>query len=102
MILPTGADSFREAVRIGAEVYHTLKKVIVAKVGDEGGFAMSVKENDEALEVLMQALEKSGHQEKVVIATDVAASEFYVANDKKYDLYSKNEELKGKKLMTSE
>lgn len=107
--MPVGAESFRDAVRIGAEVYHHLKKVIVAKygqdaanVGDEGGFAMPVKENDEALEVLMQALEKSGNQDKVVIATDVAASEFYIAAEKKYDLYSKSEELKGKKLMTSE
>merc|ERR1719265_2852673 len=79
MILPIGANSFREALQIGAEVYHVLKGVIKGKygqdatnVGDEGGFAPSVAENDEALEVLMQALEKSGHSDKVAIGTDVA------------------------------
>lgn len=109
MILPVGASSFREALQIGAEVYHNLKKVIQEKygqdatnVGDEGGFAPNVTENDEALEVLMKAIEKSGHMEKVKIGTDVAASEFYVADEKKYDLYWKDPEKKGKQLMTTE
>merc|ERR1719355_380168 len=74
MILPVGAATFKEAMKIGAEVYHTLKSVIKDKygqdacnVGDEGGFAPTVTENDEALQVLMQAIEKSGHKEKVKI-----------------------------------
>merc|ERR1719428_631093 len=97
MILPVGASSFREALRIGAEVYHTLKSVIKKKygqdacnVGDEGGFAPSVQDNNEALDVLMDALQQSGHAAKVKIGTDVAASEFYVADTKKYDLDFKN------------
>merc|ERR1712151_63555 len=97
MILPTGASSFREALQIGAEVYHNLKSVIKKKygqdacnVGDEGGFAPSVQDNNEALDVLMDAIKKSGHEAKVKIGTDVAASEFYVADTKKYDLDFKN------------
>jgi len=95
MICPVGAGTFREAINVGAEVYHTLKSVIKKKygqdacnVGDEGGFAPSVQDNNEALDVLMDAIEKSGHAAKVKIATDVAASEFY-ANGK-YDLDFKN------------
>merc|ERR1719272_184046 len=95
MILPVGASSFREALIIGAEVYHTLKGVIKNKygqdacnVGDEGGFAPSVTENDEALAVLMEAIKKSGHESKIKLATDVAASEFY--KDGIYDLDFKN------------
>merc|ERR1719174_3223421 len=109
MILPVGASSFREALQIGAEVYHTLKKVIQTKygqdatnVGDEGGFAPSVVESSEALDVLMLAIEKSGHKDTVKLGTDVAASEFYVADQKKYDLYWKDEKKKGTALMTSE
>merc|ERR1712228_962894 len=95
MIVPTGASSFKDAMIIGAEIYHTLKGVIKKKygqdacnVGDEGGFAPSVQDNDEALDILMDALEKSGHKDKIKIATDVAASEFY--KDGKYDLDFKN------------
>ncbi|CAJ1406813.1 unnamed protein product [Effrenium voratum] len=84
MILPTGAASFRNAMEIGAEVYHTLKGVIKKKygqdacnVGDEGGFAPNVQDNNEALDVLMEAIKKSGHEGKVKIGTDVAASEFW-------------------------
>merc|ERR1719169_12940 len=83
MILPVGAATFKEAMQVGAEVYHTLKTVIKKKygqdacnVGDEGGFAPSVQDNDEALDVLMEAIKKSGHDAKIKIATDVAASEF--------------------------
>merc|ERR1711935_532343 len=86
MILPTGCKSFKEAMIVGAEVYHTLKSCVKKKygqdacnVGDEGGFAPSVQDNNEALDVLMDALEKSGHKSKVEIGTDVAASEFYDA-----------------------
>merc|ERR1719235_519953 len=97
MIMPVGATSFKEAMRVGAEVYHTLKSVIKKKygqdacnVGDEGGFAPSVQDNNEALDVLMAAIEQSGHKEKVKIGTDVAASEFYNEKTKKYDLDFKN------------
>merc|ERR1712194_362605 len=99
MILPVGASSFREAMQIGAEVYHTLKGCIKKKygqdacnVGDEGGFAPSVQDNNEALDVLMDAIEKAGHKDKVKIGTDVAASEFY--KDGKYDLDFKNPDSK--------
>jgi len=99
MILPLGASSFREALVIGCEVYHTLKSVIKKKygqdacnVGDEGGFAPSVQDNNEALDVLMDAINKSGHAAKVKIGTDVAASEFY--KDGKYDLDFKNPDSK--------
>jgi enolase len=97
MILPTGAKSFKEALIVGAEVYHSLKSCIKKKygqdacnVGDEGGFAPSVQDNDEALDVLMDAIEKSGHKAKVKIGTDVAASEFWVGDIGKYDLDFKN------------
>ncbi|KAJ1079960.1 hypothetical protein NDU88_000182 [Pleurodeles waltl] len=91
MILPVGASTFREAMRIGAEVYHNLKNVIKAKygkdatnVGDEGGFAPNILENNEALELLKSAIEKAGYLDKIVIGMDVAASEFY--RNGKYDL----------------
>merc|ERR1719238_1291716 len=99
MILPTGASSFKDAMIVGCEVYHTLKKVIQKKygqdacnVGDEGGFAPSFQDNNEALDLLMEALAQSGHKDKVKIGTDVAASEFYNAETKKYDLDFKNPE----------
>ncbi|XP_074710594.1 alpha-enolase-like isoform X2 [Strix uralensis] len=90
VILPVGADSFKEALRIGAEVYHNLKNVIkkygkdATNVGDEGGFAPNILENKEALELLKTAISKAAYSEKVVIGMDVAASEFY--RDGKYDL----------------
>merc|ERR1719156_502659 len=99
MILPLGASTFKEALIIGCEVYHTLKSCIKKKygqdacnVGDEGGFAPSVQDNNEALDILMEAIEKSGHKDKVKIATDVAASEFYDAESKLYDLDFKNDD----------
>ncbi|KAK1890271.1 Beta-enolase [Dissostichus eleginoides] len=91
MILPVGAANFHEAMRIGAEVYHNLKNVIKAKygqdatnVGDEGGFAPNILENNEALELLKTAIEKAGYPDKIIIGMDVAASEFYRSG--KYDL----------------
>merc|ERR1712176_1355298 len=84
---------------IGAEVYRNLKSVIKKKygqdacnVGDEGGFAPSVQDNNEALDVLMEAIDKAGHSDKVKIGTDVAASEFY--KDGLYDLDFKNPDSK--------
>merc|ERR1712129_419063 len=97
MILPVGASSFKDAMIIGAEVYHTLKGVIkerygqdACNVGDEGGFAPNVQENDEALDALMEAIKKAGHEGKVKIGTDVAASEFFIEKTKQYDLDFKN------------
>jgi len=98
MILPVGASSFKEAMQIGAEVYHNLKAVTKKKygqdacnVGDEGGFAIPVQDNNEALNVLMEAIEKAGHKDKVKLGTDVAASEFWEADIKKYNLDFKAE-----------
>ncbi|KAI7905486.1 enolase [Cokeromyces recurvatus] len=95
MILPTGAKSFKEAMKMGSEVYHNLRSVIKAKygldatnVGDEGGFAPNIQKNEEGLELLVQAIEKAGYTGKVKIGMDCAASEFYKEN--KYDLDFKN------------
>ncbi|KAJ6331361.1 hypothetical protein OIU76_009858 [Salix suchowensis] len=97
MILPTGASSFKEAMKMGAEVYHHLKSVIKKKygqdatnVGDEGGFAPNIQDNQEGLELLKTAIAKAGYTGKVVIGMDVAASEFY-GTDKTYDLNFKEE-----------
>ncbi|WP_428235972.1 phosphopyruvate hydratase [Gracilimonas sp.] len=84
MIMPAGAQSFSNALQIGAEVFHNLKKVLSEKgystaVGDEGGFAPNLKSNEEAVEVILTAIEKAGYtpEEDVLIALDPAASEFY-------------------------
>ncbi|XP_066568398.1 gamma-enolase [Amia ocellicauda] len=91
MVLPVGADSFSDALRVGAELYHTLREVIKEKygqdatnVGDEGGFAPNILENKEALELIQTAIERAGFVDKVVIGMDVAASEFH--RDGQYDL----------------
>jgi enolase len=98
MILPTGCKTFKEALQTGAEVYQSLKKVVNAKygqdatnVGDEGGFAVPVQDNNEALDVLMQAIEAAGHTERIKIGTDVAASEFYEKEGNKYNLGFKSD-----------
>ena len=116
MLLPTGASNFTEAIKIGSETYHTLKKVISAKygidgeslarlyaasssridafprtavnVGDEGGFAPNVSSPEEALDLLTEAIKKAGYEGKIKIALDVASSEFY--KEGKYDLDFKN------------
>ncbi|KAI8876643.1 enolase [Backusella circina FSU 941] len=95
MILPTGAKSFKEAMKMGSEVYHNLQGVIKAKygldatnVGDEGGFAPNIQKNEEGLELLVEAIEKAGYTGKIKIGMDVAASEFF--KDNKYDLDFKN------------
>ena len=91
MIMPSGASSFKEALRMGAEIFHNLKKVLSAKgyntaVGDEGGFAPDLKSNEEALQVIVEAIEAAGYKagEDVLLALDVAASELY--KDGKYIL----------------
>jgi len=93
MIAPIGAGSFHEALQIGAEVYHSLKSVVKAKygkdaaaVGDEGGFAPNIQDNDEGLQALMDAIADAGHTGKVKIAMDIAASEFYIQEDQTYNL----------------
>jgi enolase len=98
MILPVGAQSFREALRCGAEVFHALKKLVDKKgypttVGDEGGFAPNVAGNDEAIQLILQAIEKAGYEagQDVVLGLDCAASEFY--KDGKYRLASEGLEL---------
>ncbi|MBI4876778.1 MAG: phosphopyruvate hydratase, partial [Acidobacteria bacterium] len=91
MVVPYGAAKFSEALRWGAEVFHTLKGVLKKRgystsVGDEGGFAPNLKSNDEALDVVMDAIVKAGYKpgEQIGIALDPAASEFYDASKKKY------------------
>jgi enolase len=93
MILPVGAPSFREALRYGAEIFHTLKKVLhdrglATAVGDEGGFAPNLDSNEEALEVIISAIEKAGYKvgKDVYLGLDVASSEFY--KDGHYELES--------------
>ncbi|KAF9934892.1 phosphopyruvate hydratase [Linnemannia zychae] len=107
MILPTGAKNFAEAMKIGSEVYHTLKSVIKKKygqdatnVGDEGGFAPNIQENGEGLELLKEAIEKAGYTGKVKIGMDVAASEFY--KNGKYDLDFKSSNSDPSKHLTGE
>ncbi|KJZ02031.1 phosphopyruvate hydratase [Pseudoalteromonas piscicida] len=91
MVQPVGAKSFREALRMGAEIFHSLKNVLKSRglntaVGDEGGFAPDLKSNEEALEVIVEAVAAAGYEmnKDVTLALDCAASEFYV--DGKYDL----------------
>ncbi|XP_057460097.1 enolase 1 [Actinidia eriantha] len=109
MILPVGASTFREAMKMGVEVYHHLKAVIKKKygqdatnVGDEGGFAPNIQENKEGLELLKTAIAKAGYTGKVVIGMDVAASEFYNEKDKTYDLNFKEENNDGSQKITGD
>ena len=93
MIMPVGAKSIREAIRMGAETFHALKKVLknkgqVTAVGDEGGFAPNLEDNEAPLKCIMEAIEAAGFKagEDICIAMDVAASEFYNTETKMYDL----------------
>ncbi|MDU3687684.1 MAG: phosphopyruvate hydratase [Anaerococcus hydrogenalis] len=93
MIFPLGAESFAHALQIGAEVFHNLKKVLSSKgyntsVGDEGGFAPNLKSNEEALEIICEAIKEAGYEpgKDVYIAMDCASSEFYNKEDGKYHL----------------
>jgi len=101
MILPTGATSFTEAMRMGSEVYHHLKAVIKAKfgldataVGDEGGFAPNILNNKDALDLIQDAIAKAGYTGKIEIGMDVAASEFFKGNNV-YDLDFKTDNNDG-------
>lgn len=93
MIMPVGAPTFKEALRMGAEVFHNLKKVLKDRglntgVGDEGGFAPDLKSNEEAIQVILEAIKKAGFEpgKDVFLALDVASSEFYDAETKTYVL----------------
>ena len=104
MILPVGASSIREAVRYGTEVFHALKSVLSAKglgttVGDEGGFAPNLSSNEEALEVILEAIDKAGFKagEDILLGLDVASSEFY--EDGKYNLASENKVLSAEEFI---
>ena len=97
MVMPFGAESFSEALRMGTEVFHHLKKVLQAggystNVGDEGGFAPNLGSNEEAIETILQAIEKAGYTpgEDIWIAMDAAASEFYSTDEKVYDFHKSN------------
>jgi enolase len=100
MIMPAGASSFAEALRMGAETFHALKAVLKAKgyntaVGDEGGFAPDLKSNEEALQVIMEAIKKAGYEagKQIFIALDPASSEYFNKETKKYELKSENKQL---------
>ncbi|MBI9054265.1 MAG: phosphopyruvate hydratase [Bacteroidales bacterium] len=100
MIMPVGAKSFSDALRMGTEVFHHLKAVLKTKghstnVGDEGGFAPNLSSNEEAIEVVLEAIEKAGYKagEEIYIALDAAASEFYDKDKKIYHFESTNEDL---------
>ncbi|HUV74937.1 MAG TPA: phosphopyruvate hydratase [Anaerolineae bacterium] len=104
MIMPVGAPSFQEALRWGTETYHSLKKVLKARgystgLGDEGGFAPSLKSNEEAIEVILEAIENAGYEPgvQIFIALDPAASEFY--EDGFYYLRKEGQRLKGEEMV---
>ncbi|MBK9671445.1 MAG: phosphopyruvate hydratase [Bacteroidetes bacterium] len=105
MIMPVGAENFSAAIRMGTEVFHHLKNVLKSKgystnVGDEGGFAPNLKSNEEAIQVVMQAIEKAGYKpgEDIYIAMDAASSEFYLADEKVYHFKKSS----GEKLSSSD
>ncbi len=104
MVMPVGAPSFAEALRWGAETYHALKKVLTTRgygtgVGDEGGFAPSLKSNEEALEVILEAIQQAGYRpgQDIYIALDPAASELF--DDGKYLLKKEGRTLSGEQMV---
>jgi len=104
MVVPFGASTFSEALRMGTEVFHHLKLVLKSKemttsVGDEGGFAPNLNSNEEALEVILEAIEKAGLKPgmDIYLALDVAASELYKNNT--YNLYSEGRQLKSEEMV---
>lgn len=105
MVMPVGADSFHEGLRMGTEIFHHLKKVLQTKghstnVGDEGGFAPNLGSNEEAIETILQAVEKAGYRpnEDILIALDAAASEFYHEEEQVYHFHQSD----GRKLSSGE
>jgi enolase len=108
MVMPLGAPNFAEALRWGAEIYHALKSVLkdkgyVTLVGDEGGYAPALKANNEAVEIILEAIAKAGFKagrgEQVAIALDPAASEFYDEETKIYNLRKEGKKLTGEQLV---
>lgn len=102
MIIPNGMPNFHEGLRCGAEVFHNLKAILKAKglatsVGDEGGFAPNLGSNEEALQVIVEAIEKAGYTGKVSLALDVASSEFY--KEEMYDLAGEGKKLTADELV---
>ena len=104
MIMPAGAKSFKEALRCGAEIFHTLKKLLHDKgfsttVGDEGGFAPSLASNEDAIKIILEAIEKAGYKagKDVFIALDVAATELY--KDGRYHLACENKTLSSEEMV---
>ena len=107
MIVPSKAKTFADAVRMGAEVFHTLKEVLKQKglntsVGDEGGYAPKLSSNEEAIQLVIKAIKQAGYKPGVDIflALDVASSEFYDSTTKKYNLKSENKQLTSKELVS--
>ena len=105
MVVPVGADFFSEGLRMGVEVFHSLKAVLKKKgystnVGDEGGFAPNIKSNKEAVEIVLKSIESAGYRpgEDVMIAMDAAASEFYNSKEKVYHFHKST----GDKLSSSD
>ncbi|HMU44242.1 MAG TPA: phosphopyruvate hydratase [Ignavibacteriaceae bacterium] len=108
MIMPVGAPSFAEALRMGAETFHALKSVLAKKgyntaVGDEGGFAPNLKSNEEAIEVILEAITKAGYKtgSEIAIALDPAASEFFIKEKNAYHLFKSapNKEISIEKMV---
>ncbi|WP_290757531.1 phosphopyruvate hydratase [Exiguobacterium sp. UBA3491] len=106
MIMPVGASTFKEALRMGAEIFHALKSVLSGMglntaVGDEGGFAPNLKSNEEAITVILEAIEKAGYKagEDVYLAMDVASSEFYDKAAGKYNLAGEGKVLSTEELV---
>ncbi len=105
MVMPVGADTFSEALRKGVEIFHALKKVLKEKgystnVGDEGGFAPEIESNEEAIEIVLKAIEKAGYKpgNDIFVALDPAASEFYNSKEKVYHFHKSD----GRKLKSEE
>jgi enolase len=107
MVMPVGADSFSDAIRMGAEVFHNLKNVLKkgkysTNVGDEGGFAPNLKSNEEAIKVILHAIEAAGYEpgKDICIALDPAASEYYLPKENVYHLHkSSGEKLSPKEMI---
>ncbi|MBR0455222.1 MAG: phosphopyruvate hydratase [Firmicutes bacterium] len=105
MVMPVGATSFREALRMGAETFHNLKKILKEKglntnVGDEGGYAPDLKTNEEAIQVIIEAIKKAGYEpgKDICIALDCAASEFYDAENNIYDWKGEGRKMNAEEL----
>jgi len=106
MVMPVGAPNFAEALRMGTETFHILKSVLKAKgyntaVGDEGGFAPNLKSNDEAIELILEAISKSGYKvgEEIAIALDPAASEMFLNDKKCYQFFKSDKSEKSSEEM---